>query len=381
MATSRRKPKLQLPSPDDLSKLLVNEVRDYAIFVVDPANRIRMWNRAARELLGYREKEALGKSGAIIFTPEDRASREPEKEIRTAARDGRAEDERWHIRKNGQRFWASGIMTALRDPHGRIIAYAKVFRDQTERKRLEEQVRSVNEMLERRVSERTTELIRQQDRLRALALETVNAEQRARDTIAADLHDNLAQLLAAALMKLGAASGAFMNSKPPPAFAEGTECVRQVLQQVRQMMYDLSPMTLGDGQVGSALEWVRERMQTHGLEVLIHDSSKARKLDEDVIRIVYRAVQELLWNVVKHARVNSATVKLTRVPRKNRLRVQVIDRGRGFNPAKITRAHAGGGFGLFSLRERLAALGGTMEIKSARGKGTTVTIEVPASVK
>jgi PAS domain S-box-containing protein len=376
--------RFELPSGEELPKLLVDEVRDYAIVVVDPENRIRMWNRGARLILGYRQKEVLGQSASIFFTPEDRAAGEPEKELRTAARAGRAEDERWHVRKNGQRFWGSGVMSALRDSRGRAIAFVKLMRDHTQKKKLEDQIRAVNELLERRVSERTTELIQQQHRLRALALETVNAEQRARDALAADLHDNLAQLLAASLMKLGVAAGAFSSGEAPPAFAEGIECVREVLQQVRQMMYDLSPMTLGDGQLVAALDWVRERMKRHGLEVVIQDASRARRVNEDVIRVVYRAVHELLWNVVKHAQVNRATVKLARVPHKERLRVQVIDRGRGFNPARSargTRASGSGGFGLFSLRERLIALGGTMDVRSAKGKGTTVTIEVPVGAE
>jgi PAS domain S-box-containing protein len=366
-------------SGEELPRLLVAEVRDYAIIVVDTHNRVQMWNPGAEQMLGYRAREIHGKSASIIFTPEDRAAREDKKEIGTARRDGRAEDERWHVRKGGERFWGSGVMTRLDDADGKLIGFVKLLRDHTERKRLEDQQRQMNELLERRVGERTEELVRQQARLRELALETTNAEQRARDAIAADLHDNLAQIMASCLMKLAAAQRGFPDGKPPADYVEAVECVREVLRQVRVLMYDLSPMTFGEGQIRPAVDWVKERMATHGLQVTIRDQTGTVRLDEDVLRVIYRAVQELLWNVVKHARVNRASVHLSRT--KNTLRATVRDNGRGFNPARISKASETGGFGLFSLRERLAALGGSMKLKSAPGKGTEVTIEAPVTLK
>ncbi|MEA2709345.1 MAG: hypothetical protein QOF78_1946 [Phycisphaerales bacterium] len=359
--------------------LLVKEVRDYAIIVMDTRNRVQMWNPGARQMLGFSEREMLGKSASIIFTPEDRAAGVDKMELTTARRKGRVEDERWHLRKSGERFWGSGVMTRLNDADGKLIGYVKLMRDYTERKRLEDQTRQMNELLERRVGERTEELERQQSRLRELALETTNAEQRARDAIAADLHDNLAQIMASCLMKLAVAQNEFPGGKPPSNYVEAVECVREVLRQVRVLMYDLSPMTFGEGQLRPAIEWVQERMAAHGLTVTIRDRARTTRLDEDVLRVIYRAVQELLWNVVKHARVNRATVTLARS--KDFLRVTVRDVGRGFNPSKISKASETGGFGLFSLRERLAALGGSMTIKSVAGKGTDVTIQAPLKVK
>jgi PAS domain S-box-containing protein len=364
---------------NELPRLLVEEVRDYAIMVVDTKKRVQMWNPGAEQMLGFREREMLGKSASVIFTPEDRAAGVDDDEIQTARTKGRAEDERWHLRKNQERFWGSGVMTRLNDAEGKLIGFVKLLRDHTERKRLEDQTKQMNELLERRVGERTEELVRQQSRLRELALETTNAEQRARDAIAADLHDNLAQIMAVCLMKLAVAQKGFPATKAPAEYVEAVECVREVLRQLRVLMYDLSPMTFGDGQLRPAIEWVKERMASHGLEVTIRDQTRGLRLHEDVLRVIYRAVQELLWNVVKHARVNRATVQLTRT--KNTLRATVRDKGRGFNPNRISKASETGGFGLFSLRERLAALGGSMTVKSSRGKGTEITIEAPVKVK
>src|SRR5438094_5877352 len=131
----RKSTAARFPATDELARLLVEEVRDYAIFVIDLDNKIRMWNPGAEAILGFRRRQILGKSAAIIFTPEDRAAGEVEKEMRASTRRGRVEEERWHIRRGGKRFWGSGIMTALRDEHGKLVGHVKVMRDFTSRKR------------------------------------------------------------------------------------------------------------------------------------------------------------------------------------------------------------------------------------------------------
>lgn len=117
--------------------LLVDNVREYAIVMLDPDGRVTTWNPGAERVLGYTGDEALGRHGSFIFTEEDRKAGVPEAELETAARDGQARDERWHVRKDGARFWASGIMTALFEESGRLRGFAKILRDDTERKAIE----------------------------------------------------------------------------------------------------------------------------------------------------------------------------------------------------------------------------------------------------
>src|SRR5919202_732512 len=125
----------QTPSGNDgLFRLMVESVRDYAIFAISPEGRIISWNTGAELVFGYREEEAVGQSAGIIFTPEDRERGAPEEELRKAAAEGRAEDERWHLRRDGTRFWASGMVTPLRDREGNLRGFVKVARDQTVRK-------------------------------------------------------------------------------------------------------------------------------------------------------------------------------------------------------------------------------------------------------
>lgn len=124
---------------DDVYRKAIEDIRDYAIFMMDPDGLITNWNLGAQHILGYSEEEIVGKDAAKFFTPEDRAKNIPEKELAGAAMNGRAEDERWHMRRDGSRFWASGVVTPIRDHTGKLLGFSKVMRDMTERNKLTEE--------------------------------------------------------------------------------------------------------------------------------------------------------------------------------------------------------------------------------------------------
>jgi PAS domain S-box-containing protein len=124
---------------EDIYRKAIEDIRDYAIFMVDSDGIVTDWNQGAQHILGYREEEIVGRDAAKFFTLEDRSKDVPKKEMETAATSGRAEDERWHVRKDGSRFWASGMVTPVRDPTGKLIGFSKVMRDMTERNKLTEE--------------------------------------------------------------------------------------------------------------------------------------------------------------------------------------------------------------------------------------------------
>ena len=128
-------------------RVLVEQVRDYAIFMLDPEGRHTTWNEGVRRLLGYDEAEFIGRPGVILFTPEDRERGEYERELRTAATEGRASDDRWLVRKDGSRFWASGITARMVDGEGRLTGFSKVFRDLTQQKEAEDRLRDSEDRL------------------------------------------------------------------------------------------------------------------------------------------------------------------------------------------------------------------------------------------
>ena len=147
--TERRRAEQALHESEERFRLLVESVSDYAIFMLDPAGRVASWNAGAEAIKGYKAEEILGQHFSVFFPPEDVASGKPQTQLAAAERDGRVEDEGWRVRKDGSRFWADAIITAIRDPAGTLIAYGKVTRDLTLRRRMEEQLSQSNAELER----------------------------------------------------------------------------------------------------------------------------------------------------------------------------------------------------------------------------------------
>jgi PAS domain S-box-containing protein len=129
----------------DLFRLMVENVQDFAVFMLDLEGRILSWNPGVGRLLGYGEEEFVGRHGSIIFTPEDREERAQEQEMKTALAEGRAEDKRWHVRRDGTRFWGNGLLMLLRDERGGVHGFAKILRDDTESRLAEERYHSLLE--------------------------------------------------------------------------------------------------------------------------------------------------------------------------------------------------------------------------------------------
>jgi len=138
MSGTERKTK-PIRNSDDAYRKAIEELRDYAIFMTDPNGLVTNWNVGAEQILGYTESEIIGKNASRFFTVEDRSKDIPSKELESALTHGRAEDERWHVRRDGSRFWATGVVTPVRDESGNLIGFSKVMRDMTERNRLTEE--------------------------------------------------------------------------------------------------------------------------------------------------------------------------------------------------------------------------------------------------
>ena len=148
--TERREQEERLRQSEERFRLLLEGVHDYAIIMLDPEGRVTSWNSGAQRILGYEAAEVLGRRFDMFWTPEDRAAGRPDAELQTARLNRRAEDRAWRMRKDGTRFWADVIVTALHDAHGELRGFAKVTRDLSDMKRLEtlqEQGRHVNEFL------------------------------------------------------------------------------------------------------------------------------------------------------------------------------------------------------------------------------------------
>src|SRR5438477_1009449 len=137
----RKRVEQALREAEEYLRLMVESVKDFALFTVDPQGRIVSWNPGAEQLFGYAEREILGQNTALLYIPEDRAAGVPEQELATAAAKGTSADERWHLRQDGSRFFASGVLNPIFDEENRLRGFTKIARDITERKQAEEAVR------------------------------------------------------------------------------------------------------------------------------------------------------------------------------------------------------------------------------------------------
>ncbi|HEU4682996.1 MAG TPA: PAS domain S-box protein [Nitrospira sp.] len=234
-----------------------------------------------------------------------------------------------------------------------------------------------NADLESAVKEKTAELVQTQERLRALATELNLAEQRERKRLAVYLHDELAQLLVLSRMKLNQAERAL--ERPPDArefIKDADNALVDALTSTRRVVSDLAPPVLHDLGLPSALKWLADYMKRYEIDVTVTVPPDDRiRLPEEQAVLLFQSVRELLMNSFKHGRSGEAFVTMTR--KDKQLRIEVRDQGQGFASNDASTAEIGSShFGLFSIRERMRALGGSFRIESKPGHGTTAVLSL-----
>ncbi|HSF08966.1 MAG TPA: response regulator [Nitrospirales bacterium] len=358
-------------------RLFVDGATGLAFIMLDLLGNITHWNSGAERLFGYTEDAALHKHFSLLFTAEDQRNGRPATELRRAEALEKGDDDNWLVRADGSRFWASGAVTAIRDPNDKLIGFAKVVRDKSAQKDTSDKLAELNRTLEERVIQRTRELTRNQERLRAMASDLTVTEQRERRRLATDLHDYLAQLLVVCRLKLS--QGQSMSDKETllKVIQEADTLLDQSLTYTRTLVSQLSPTCLYEFGLHAALVWLGTEMGKQGLTVNLKCADETPPLPEDQAVLVFQSVRELLYNVLKHSGVNEVMVNLS-LQQDNHLLIEVKDFGCGFreNPEERNE-QSPTNFGLFSIRERLEALGGEMVLNSAQKKGTQVLLRIP----
>ncbi|RYE85678.1 MAG: PAS domain S-box protein, partial [Myxococcales bacterium] len=379
--TERREAEEAVRESEERLRLIVRSATDYAIYTLTPDRIVTTWSPGAVATFGYAASEILGRSGDIVFTPEDRAHGAPEHEVDRARREGRAEDERWHLRKDGSRFYASGVTTPL-GPHG-SRGFVKVARDLTERKRMEDALREARDRLEEKVIERTTELqaevaehVRTEAARTALQRQLTMVQESERRRVARDLHDQTGQLLAGLALAIKAVG---LSGPLPPAASERLEEVQRVAdelgRQVHALAVRLRPTALDDLGLRAALnqlttQWAVQSRVSIDLQTVGFESGR---LPEEIETVVYRVVQEALTNVTKHAQATQVSVVVSR--QGGHAMVMIEDDGRGFVPEAVGQ----GRLGLVGMRERVEQVGGHLDIESSLGRGTTLLVRLPVA--
>ncbi len=221
------------------------------------------------------------------------------------------------------------------------------------------------------------ELERRSRQLQKIALELSEVEDRERRRLAEILHDDLQQILAAAKFQVGLLDGRVQGDKNSVEIVKDVkEMLKDAIEQSRSLSHELGPAMLSQSSLDDTFAWLAQQMETkHGLVVHLQTCGATDSSSEPVRTFLYRAAREILFNVVKHAAVTEARLRLRRV--RNRLRLTISDKGQGFDPRSLGTT---GGFGLLNVRERAEFLGGHMRIKSVVGKGSTFSIAIPDAV-
>jgi two-component system CheB/CheR fusion protein len=376
--TERKRTENALRSSSEQLRLIIENARDYAIFSMNLERHVTTWNSGAERLLGYRSDEIIGKTGDVIFTDEDRAAGAPQDEATQALRDGRAADERWHVRRDGTRFWGSGVMTALHNAAGAVVGLVKIFRDQTE-------MRLAHEALE-------------QSRQQA------EAAGQAKDQFLAVLSHELRTPLSPVSLAIDALS---MRNDLPADVRSMLALMRRNLDAQVRMIDELLDIT----------RIARGKMEIERRDVDLHEVANAAvevcqtplRNKEQQLELQPMATRSLVvgdfdrlrqavWNLLQNASKFSPRGGRVRLTTRNddlrTITLTVSDSGIGIDAAarerifdafaqaneRITREYGGLGLGLAIVKATVRAHGGEIEAHSD-GPGTGATFQIVLPLK
>jgi PAS domain S-box-containing protein len=325
-------------------RLLIDEVPDYAIFLVDHEGRVVSWNTGAARLLGWTDADILGQSSFVMFVPEDLAKGDHLRELEKAAAEGRAENERWHQRKDGSRFWGSGVMTGIRDDTGALIAFGKIMQDRTAQRQLEGQLR---------------------------------ASLREKEVLLREIHHRVKNNLQVISSLLRLQSDILGEGAAVPAFQDAQARIHS-MALIHEILYqdsDLAQVHLAVYTRRLAEELLRAyQVEPEHLRLVVETDEVSLSAEK---AIPYGLLlNELVTNCVKHAFPNgrSGTVRVTlRADTGAQVTLSVGDNGVGFPPGVDFRHTDSLGLQLIGLLTE--QLSGTVTLEP--GEGTRFTIRFP----
>jgi PAS domain S-box-containing protein len=361
-------------------RLLVEGARDYAMFLLNPGNVITFWSAGAERIFGWRQEEAIGQSGAMIFTPEDRKKGAVEKEINDAIKEGRALDRRFHLRQDGSRFWTDGVLMRLDDEGGTLRGFAKVARDATDQRRIEDELAHARDEMEQRVVERTRELLATNNELertmaqrQQLERELLEISDREKRRIGEDLHDVVCQELTATalFLKSTAKKIAEENTAAARMLEESAQTVNRNVVLARELARGLQAVELTASGLKNALrDLAASACDNSGIKCHFKAARGVHVPDDTVALHLYRIAQEALTNAIKHSGAKNILLTLDR--NRTHTCVSVQDDGKGFVVKR-----RGKGLGLHMMRYRANALGGELKIERRRTGGMDITCVIP----
>jgi PAS domain S-box-containing protein len=395
--TAIREADQRLRESAEIFQLLVSSVSDYAIFMLDPEGKVTTWNVGAQRIKGYTPEEIIGRHFSIFYTDEDVRDGKPERKLAAAREAGSVEDEGWRRRKDGSRFWANVVITAVRDSHGNLRGFAKVTRDMTERKKAEEIQKA---LLEQREARLQAEEERQKAQASYRAAQEAN---RAKDeflmTLSHELRTPMTSILGWARLLPSLKS-------EDPFFSEAVTAISSSAQLQARLIDDLldvsrivsgklrlTPETVETAQIiRNAVDAVTPSADAKGITITTSFAADLGTIVADPTRI-----QQVIWNLLSNAvkftpRNGSVAISARRTA--SHVQIVVRDTGEGidtnflphvfeaFRQAETprTRVHGGLGLGLSIVQHITEAHGGTVTAESeGRGHGAAFTVTLPVA--
>jgi len=393
--TERRAADEQLRQSEEMFRLLVESVKDYAIFMLDPTGHVMTWNLGAERIKGYKPDEILGKHFSVFYSQSDIDAGKPAHNLAEAIRSGRVEDEGWRLRKDGTRFWANVVITAVFDDHRELRGFAKVTRDITARKQAEETQRALLEQREGRL------IIEEEKRRVESSYRAAQEANRAKDEFLMTLSHELRTPMTAIL---GWARLVPTLKPDDPMFIEAIAAIARSAQLQAKLIddvLDVSRIVSGKLRLRletidviptlrDTLETVRASADAKGITLTTHLEPNIGSMTVDATRI-HQIIWNLLTNAVKFTpRGGLVDVAVSRSA--SQVFICVTDSGEGIDPQFLphmfepfrqaetpsTRVHGGLGLGLSIVRYLVEAHGGSVSAESeGRGKGARFTVALP----
>lgn len=364
-------------------KLLVESVQDYAIFLLDPSGNVLTWNKGAQRTKGYKAPEIIGQHFSKFYVQRDIDARKPEHELRTAKKLGKIEDEDWRVRKDGSKFWANVIITALRSESGKLVGYAKVTRDLTERKQHEDDLRDANIQL-RKQGQELMSLNESKDEFISLASHQLRTPATAIKQLLGMLLEGFRGTLPTGQLQLiqKAYDGnerqlSIVNSLLKVAQLDaGKIILHKELVDINALLAEI----IEEQQeiIGGRGQLLRHKFAPQSLMV---------ELDQKYFRM---ALENLIDNASKYT-LADGTITVSATQRGDNVVIKVKDTGVGIArqdldklfqkfkriPNDLSQKVSGTGLGLYWAKQIVGLHSGQIKVASTPHKGTTFTITLP----
>jgi two-component system sensor kinase len=357
--TDRKRAEEQVRVSEERFRTMVENVRDYAIHMLDTEGYITSWNLGAERITGYQAEEIIGRHYSRFFLPEHAARGDPGMQLQFAAIQGRYESEGWRITRNGTRFWAHVIVTPMHDASGKLRGFSNITHDITERKRAEEDLHTYAE------------------RLKAMSRRLVEVQEAERRLLAAELHDRAGQSLTALGLNLSMIGRGLSAEAKPESAARLEECaslVRDTVDAMRDVMKELRPLVLDDYGLPAALRALSASFSERtGIKVDFSGSDSQANLPKPVDLALFRIAQEAFNNIAKHSKASRVEIALSRL--NGHATLSIRDDGVGFSPKRAEGSDKESGWGLLIMRERAEAVGAHFRLDTDSGAGVQVQVE------